>query len=106
MPLIGAFCELAMCLYTPSLNNLGAKSPIVSNPYRKYSRFLETRAGDRVRSALRGVGGSLLWRRSQGPRSAARPNGCFSLFLAIAGEAAANAESVHSYQAAGARKFK
>jgi hypothetical protein len=58
-PPIGVFCELAMCLYTPNLNNLGAKSPIVSNPHRKYSRFLETRAGDRARSALRGVGRSL-----------------------------------------------
>jgi hypothetical protein len=59
-PPIGAFCEFAMCLYTPNLNNLGAKSPIVSNPYGKYSRFLETRAGDRVRSALRGVGRSTI----------------------------------------------
>jgi|SRR6266480_2941096 len=58
-PPIGAFCELAMCLYTPKLNNLGAKSPIVSGPDRKYSRFWETRAGDRARSARRGVGRSL-----------------------------------------------
>jgi hypothetical protein len=38
---------------------LGAKSPIVSGLHLKYSRFLETRGGDRARSALRGVGRSL-----------------------------------------------
>ena len=64
-PPIGAFCELAMCLYTPNLNNLGAKSPIVSSQHRKYSRFWETRAGDRARSALRGVGRSLARRFSK-----------------------------------------
>jgi hypothetical protein len=32
----------------------GAKSPIVSGGYLKYSRFRETAAGDRVRSGLRG----------------------------------------------------
>jgi hypothetical protein len=45
---------LAVRLYTPNLNNLGAKSPIVSGLHLKYSRFSETRARDRVRSALRG----------------------------------------------------
>src|SRR5258708_11102826 len=53
-----AFCELAVRLYTPNLHNLGAKSLIVSGLHLKYSRFLETRARDRARSALRGVGGS------------------------------------------------
>ena len=53
------FCELAVRLYTPNLNNLGAKSPIVSGLHLKYSRFLEARARDRARSALRGVGRSL-----------------------------------------------
>jgi hypothetical protein len=43
---------------SPNLSNLGAKSPIVSGLHLKYSRFLETRAGDPVRSALRGVEGS------------------------------------------------
>jgi hypothetical protein len=57
-PPIAAFCELAVRLYTPNLNNLGAKSPIVSSLHLKYSRFWETRAGDRVRSTLRGVEGS------------------------------------------------
>src|SRR4051794_6931873 len=46
------FCKLHVCLYTPNLNNLGAKSPIVSGLHLKYSRFLETRARDRARSAL------------------------------------------------------
>ncbi len=59
-PPIAAFCELAVRLYTPSLHNLGAKSPIVSGLHLKYSRFLETRAGDRARSALRGVARSLI----------------------------------------------
>src|SRR5258708_10221056 len=53
-----ACCELAVRLYTPNLNNLGAKSPIVSALHLKYSRFWETRARDRARSALRGVGRS------------------------------------------------
>ena len=53
-----AVCELAVRLYTPNLNNLGAKLPIVSGPHLKYSRFSETRAGDRARSALRGGPGS------------------------------------------------
>jgi hypothetical protein len=70
-PPIGALCELAMCLYTPNLNNLRAKLPIVSGLHLKYSRFLETRARDRARSALRGVGRSLaqpfLRKRSRGP---------------------------------------
>ena len=43
----------------PKLNNLGAKSPIVSGLHLKYSRFLETRARDRARSALRGGPGSV-----------------------------------------------
>lgn len=49
-PPITGFCELALCLYTPNLNNLSAKSPTVSDPRMKYSRFWETRAGDRARS--------------------------------------------------------
>src|SRR5258707_12866398 len=84
-PPIAAFCESAVRLYTPNLNNLGAKSPIVSGLHLKYSRFLETRARDRARSALRGVGGSLaqrflrslrrltssaaFWRQSRMPRT-------------------------------------
>jgi short chain dehydrogenase len=55
--LIAAFCELSLCLYAP--NYLRVKSPIVSGLHLKYSRFLVTRAGDRARSALRGVGCSL-----------------------------------------------
>jgi hypothetical protein len=46
-------------LYTPDLHNLKANSPKVSGGYLKYSRFSETRARDRARSALRGVGRSL-----------------------------------------------
>ncbi len=57
-PPIAAFCELAVRLYTPNLHNLGAKLSIVSGLHLKYSRFLETRARDRARSALRGVEGS------------------------------------------------
>src|SRR5258707_14557220 len=64
-PPIAAFCESAVRLYTPNLNNLGAKSPIVSGLHLKYSRFLETRAGDGARSALRGVGRSLTQRFSK-----------------------------------------
>jgi hypothetical protein len=59
-PPTAAFCELSLRLYVPKLDNLSAKSPIVSSPHMKYSRFWETRAGDRARSALRGVGRSLI----------------------------------------------
>ncbi len=58
-PPIAAFCELSPCLYAPDLDNLSAKLRIVSSPNLKYSRFLETRAGDWARSALGGVGRSL-----------------------------------------------
>src|SRR6266404_4099185 len=61
------FCEFSVRLYTPNLHNLGAKSSIVSGLHLKYSRFLETRARDRARSALRGVGPSLAHRRSDLP---------------------------------------
>src|SRR6266404_5218375 len=62
------FCEFAARLYTPNLHNLGAKSSIVSGLHLKYSRFLETRARDRARSALRGVG-AVLARLLQGSGS-------------------------------------
>jgi hypothetical protein len=52
-PPIAAFCQFSVRLYTPNLNNLGAKSPIVSGLHLKYSRFSETTTGDRARSALR-----------------------------------------------------
>jgi len=45
-PPIGGFCEFYLRLYTPNLNNLSAKSPIVSIPHMKYSRFGETLGGD------------------------------------------------------------
>jgi hypothetical protein len=38
-PPIGAFCEFDVRLYTPDLNNWGAKSPIVSSPYRNIPVF-------------------------------------------------------------------
>ena len=47
-------------LQTPILDNLRAKSAKVSGEYLEYPRFWETRAGDRARSALRGVGRSLI----------------------------------------------
>ena len=52
-PPMAGFCELAIRLRAPKLAAAGAKSPIVSGGYLKYSRFRETAAGDRVRSALR-----------------------------------------------------
>src|ERR1700724_1121544 len=57
---MAGFCKLAVGLRAPKLVAAGAKSPIVSGGYLKYSRFRETAAGDRVRSTLRGRGGSLL----------------------------------------------
>jgi hypothetical protein len=51
---MAGFCELAIGLRAPELAAAGAKSPIVSGGYLKYSRFRETATGDRVRSGLRG----------------------------------------------------
>src|SRR2546421_12578968 len=59
-PPIAAFCEFVVSLYTPHFSNLGAKLTIVSDLHLKYSRFLETCARDRARSALRGRRGSTL----------------------------------------------
>jgi hypothetical protein len=56
-PPMAGFGESAISLRTPKPAAVGAKSPIVSGRYLKYSRFRETAAGDRVRSALRGRGG-------------------------------------------------
>src|ERR1700682_519618 len=55
---MAGFCELAIGLRAPKLAAAGAKSPIVSGGYLKYSRFWETATGDRVRSGLRGGRGS------------------------------------------------
>jgi hypothetical protein len=54
---MAGFCEFAIGLRAPKLAAAGAKSPIVSGGYLKYSRFWETATGDRVRSALRGRAG-------------------------------------------------
>jgi hypothetical protein len=53
-PPMAGFCELAIGLRAPKLDAAGAKSPIVSGGYLKYSRFRETATGDRVRPGLRG----------------------------------------------------
>src|SRR6266478_4144373 len=55
---MAGFCDSADGLQTPNLATSREKSPIVSGEYLKYSRFWETAAGDRVRSALRGRPGS------------------------------------------------
>jgi hypothetical protein len=55
---MAGFCESASSLRAPKPAAVGAKSPIVSGTFLKYSRFRETGAGDRVRSALRGRSGS------------------------------------------------
>ena len=57
---MAGFCELAIGLRAPKLAAAGAKSPIVSDGYLKYSRFWETAAGDLVRSTLRGGRGSAI----------------------------------------------
>jgi hypothetical protein len=49
---MAGFCELTIGLQAPELGSPGAKSPIISVGYLKYSRFRETRVGDRVRTAL------------------------------------------------------
>jgi hypothetical protein len=64
-PPIAAFLRFCFGLWSPHLHNLRAKSPIVSSPHTKYSRFWETRAGDRARSALRGVERSQLFERGR-----------------------------------------
>jgi hypothetical protein len=55
---MAGFCKLEGGLQTPNLATCREKSPIVSGECLKYSRFWETAAGDRVRSALRGRPGS------------------------------------------------
>src|ERR1700737_3959101 len=54
---MAGFCESAISLWAPKPAAVGAKALIVSGRYLKYSRFRETPAGDRVRSALRIIGG-------------------------------------------------
>jgi hypothetical protein len=46
-PMAG-FCDSVVGLQAPNLATSGAKSPIVSGGYLKYSRFWETPTGDRV----------------------------------------------------------
>jgi len=55
---MAGFCELAIGLRALGLIAARPKSPIVSRRHLKNSRFEETAAGDRVRSALRGRCGS------------------------------------------------
>jgi hypothetical protein len=50
----GAFCRFAFRLYIQHFYNLSEKTSIVSGQGLKYSRFWEMRAGDLVRSTLRG----------------------------------------------------
>ena len=64
-PPMAGFCELAIGLRAPKLDAAGAKSPIVSGGYLKYSRFRETATGDRVRPELRGGRGSCMWRLAE-----------------------------------------
>ena len=51
---MGVFCRLALRSYTPTRDNLRAKTAKVSGRMPEYSRFRETANGDWVRSALRG----------------------------------------------------
>jgi hypothetical protein len=51
---MAGFYESASGIRAPKPAAVGAKSSIVFGRYLKYSRFRETGAGDRVRSALRG----------------------------------------------------
>jgi hypothetical protein len=53
-PPMAGFCKLAVGLQTPNVAPSREKSPIVSGGCLKYSRFWETAARDRVRSALLG----------------------------------------------------
>jgi hypothetical protein len=83
-PTMAGFCESAISLRAPKRAAVGAKSLIVSGRYLKYSRFRETPAGDRVRSALRGrvcsVTGQILRldRRQIGNVGPALPHGACS----------------------------
>lgn len=52
---MAGFCKLAVSLLAPTFGILRRKEPIVSAVHLKNSRFWETAAGDRVRSALRGL---------------------------------------------------
>jgi len=57
MPANGGLLRIGYRLQVPRLAPVGAKLPIVSGGYLKYSRFRETATGDRVRSGLRGGAG-------------------------------------------------
>jgi hypothetical protein len=57
---MAGFCELATSLRAPIFGILGTNLPIVSGKHLKNSRFWETAAGDKVRSALRGGRGSAI----------------------------------------------
>src|SRR5260370_27110063 len=86
---------MAVRLYTPNLNNLGAKSPIVSGLHLKYSRFSETTTRDRARSALRGVGrslGSTTFREAEAGLSLAWPRHQLTARGLAAGEAKGSQE--------------
>jgi|SRR5882724_11923386 len=65
---MAGLCELAASLRAPIFGILRTKWPIVSGGHLKNSRFWEIAAGDRVRSALRGRGGTL---KASNPRSCA-----------------------------------
>src|SRR5260370_21689049 len=58
MPANGGFCDSGNGLQAPDFANCGPELPKVSGRTPKYSRFLETGTGDRVRSPLRERGHS------------------------------------------------
>jgi hypothetical protein len=51
------FSRIRLCLQTPGLPKLREKSPKISGPIRKFSRFAETIGGDLVRPRLPVEGG-------------------------------------------------
>jgi hypothetical protein len=57
---MAGFGEFAISLQVPKMAAVGAKWPIVSGVYLKYSRFPEIAPGDWVGSGLHGEGGSEL----------------------------------------------
>jgi hypothetical protein len=84
---MAGFCELASGLQAPIWGIRSANLAIVSGSRLKNSRFPETEAGDRVRSALRGGACSVtcpilcLERRQIGKVDAALPRGQGSMAL-------------------------
>ena len=89
---------MAIGLRAPKLAAVGARSPIVSDGYLKYSHFRETATGDRIRSELRGGGRS----PDRHCHQHTHPTGSESMPPAVAGPQFQEGEHMHFVERPGA----